>query len=175
MIYVIAGIVLIAILLIIFIAINNNFKILLIKINEAFINCTNCLGQKKDIIIDILDHLDNKEKEMVTAIKDTLDSHENIFDLYTKLEKASFDINQVLEAHPSYDNNKKITDLLIKLSDMEEELEADNNYYNDSVTMYNNMVNSFPSNIISLFKKYKAKQKFEKIKMEKYEILKEDN
>jgi LemA protein len=174
MIYIMAIVVLIAILLIVFIAINNNYNILLIKINEAFINCTGSLGKKKDIIIEILNSFNNKEKEEANKISSYLDSHDDIFDLYTRLEKAYFDINQILEAHPSYDDNKKINELLINLSDIEEELEADNNYYNDNVTIYNNLINSLPSNLIAFIKRYKIKRKFEKTKMEKYEILKEE-
>ncbi|NLA33653.1 MAG: LemA family protein [Tenericutes bacterium] len=175
MIYFIAIVVIIAILLIIFISIDNHFKTLLIKINAAFLNCTNSLSRKKDLVLKIIEQLDNKEKEKVLNIKSSLEKYEDLFDFYSKLEKSSFDINNILESHPSYNENHKLNDLLIDLSDIQDELDADNNYYNDNVIIYNNLVKSFPSNIVSLIKKYKNKCIFEKIKMEKYKILKEDN
>lgn len=156
----------------------NKFQFLKIKISEALNNmdilfekkfsllerCVNIIKEnnkqyKEELILDNLNKIKNKKidrfglnKELTIALRD----YHALLDLDKKLA--------------SIDSLKNISEDLI---DIDNDLNAAKKYYNDNVVLHNNLVNSFPSNIVAKLFHYKKEEFFKEEKIETLEILKE--
>lgn len=175
---IVAGISLIMIFIMIEINFYNKFQFLKIKISEALNNmdilfekkfnllerCVNIIKEnnkqyKEELILDNLNKIKNKKidrfglnKELTIALRD----YHALLDLDKKLS--------------SIDSLKNISEDLI---DIDNDLNAAKKYYNDNVVLHNNLVNSFPSNIVAKLFHYKKEEFFKEEKIETLEILKE--
>ena len=175
---IVAGISLIMIFIMIEINFYNKFQFLKIKISEALNNmdilfekkfsllerCVNIIKEnnkqyKEELILDNLNKIKNKKidrfglnKELTIALRD----YHALLDLDKKLA--------------SIDSLKNISEDLI---DIDNDLNAAKKYYNDNVVLHNNLVNSFPSNIVAKLFHYKKEEFFKEEKIETLEILKE--
>ena len=177
--YIIVGIVGLFFIFIMFeINFYNKFQILKIKISEAY-NSMDILFEKK---VNLLERATNIIKENNDKYKEDM-----LLDNLTKIKSKTidrFELNHELTL--AFRDYKGLLDLDQKLADLEalkginEELEnidndlnASKNYYNDNVVLYNNLVKCFPSNIVAKIKKYKKEDFFKEEKIETLEILKD--
>ena len=96
-----------------------------------------------------------------------------------------FQLNKILshcynELMGTIDDNEKllksdtINKILVELEDNEEDRIGTIKFYNDSVTKYNKLVRSFPSNIIGLFCGYRKKDFYNDEDKEIEEIINKD-
>ena len=75
------------------------------------------------------------------------------------------------------DDNEKllksdnITSILEELNTNEENIGGAIKFYNDTVVEFNQLILSFPSNIIALIKRYKKKEFYRNEKREIFEVL----
>ena len=64
-----------------------------------------------------------------------------------------------------------ITSILEELNTNEENIVGAIKFYNDTVVEFNQLILSFPSNIIALIKRYKKKEFYRNEKREIFEVL----
>ena len=106
-------------------------------------------------------------------------------DSNTVLELNHFELNELLkrsynEFFKTLDDNEKLfksealTQIIEELNSNEIDLVAAVKFYNDTVVTFNQLIVSFPSNIIRLFFGYRKKEFYNHEKREIYEILKDD-
>jgi LemA protein len=67
----------------------------------------------------------------------------------------------IAEAYPELKADANFRDLQDKLSGIEDEIQLARRYYNGAVRNLNNMIQSFPSNIVANYFKFTAAEFFE--------------
>lgn len=174
---IIGGIILLLIVIIVLIILSchNKFKLANIKINVAERNIDSILNKKKYYIDKIKPMIINEidEKNFLEDLEELninevgyFESNKILADLYAEL-LTTIDENEKLL------NNEEIENIIDKLSENEVELIASIKYYNDSSNKINEMIKTFPSNILRVFFRFKKKELFKDEKREIYKILKE--
>ncbi len=146
-------------LALIFVIFKNKFSFAIIKIQEAEDNISIYLDKEKDLI-----------ERAIPVIKKELKYDEYLSELdgYDKEKMNLFQLNKILshcynELMATIDDNEKlmksdtINKILVELESNEEDRIGTIKFYNDSVTKYNKLARSFPSNIIGLICSYKKK------------------
>ncbi len=172
---IIGTILLFIILIIIFLAsYRKKINFYIIKTNEAENSIKKALEKKKKYL--------NKVKPLILEEVDQnnfLDDIENfeINNNYLNNIKSLADFQEelisIIDENDKLLNNEEIEKLIEKINDNEVELNASIKYYNDNATIFNQKIESFPSNIIRLLFGYKRKEFYENKKREEFEILKE--
>ena len=76
-----------------------------------------------------------------------------------------------LELYEKLLKSDNITSILEELNTNEENIVGAIKFYNDTVVEFNQLILSFPSNIIALIKRYKKKEFYRNEKREIFEVL----
>ena len=165
-------IVIISILAFIFVLVNNKFQLTIIKLDKAEEDIDIYLEKKKDLLSRTMPIV---KKEL--KIKDFMENLEKWNDDLDNFEKHNFLKNLYNELFKTIDENEKLmkskslVKILEELNENEEDIVGAIKYYNDSVVEFNKLVVSFPSNIMTLFKRYKKLEFYNNEKREMFEIL----
>ena len=172
---VLGGIVIVAILILIIILYHNKFRISIIKMEEAETNIDLFLQEKlvllkraKQVVskeLQMDDFLEQLDSEMVLDL--------NHFELNDLLKKCYNEFFQVLDDNEKLFTSEALAHIIEELNSNEIDLVAAVKFYNDTVVIFNQLIVSFPSNIIRLFFGYRKKEFYSNEKREIYEILKE--
>lgn len=142
----------------------NKFQEYIIRINEAETNIDSTLRNRFDLInksVDIIKANTNIEEEIFSKIIKLRSRKLSNFELDRQLYEGINEFNKYKEQYPELKNNENFTKIDVSLNESEAEIIAFRKYYNDIITDYNKMVKSFPSNIIALIFKFKAKLYFD--------------
>lgn len=150
------------------------FQFINYKINEANKDIKDLLNNKLDLMKKVCPLIKKEIKknnflEIINNLEDsdTFELNNILSDTYKNLLK-NIDENEKLQ------KSEKITELMDELNDNEINLYSTIKFYNNSITFYNKLVISFPSNIFGFFFRYKSKKFYKETKYEKFEILKEE-
>ena len=146
------------------IVVYNNYQEYIIRINEVEGYIDNCIRDKFDLLskhINIIKgNVDIKEELFPDIIK--LRSRRlSSFELDRKLVEPLNEFYKIKEEHQELMKSNAFIEIDLKLSDIEDNLNAYKEYYNENITKYNKMVRSFPSNIIGKFCKFNEKTFFD--------------
>lgn len=154
----------ICIIILLIVTTYNKFQSYIIRINEAEANIDSILRKRFDLLnksIDIIKaHINTKDEVLGTIIKLRSKKISN-FELDRQLYDGIKEFNKYKETYPELKKSEVFTHTDISLNESEAEIVAFRKYYNDIITDYNKMVKSFPSNIIALIFKFKAKLYFD--------------
>lgn len=132
----------------------NFFARLIVKIGEAESGIDIALTKRYDILTKLLDVTKGyaeHEKEILTqtaALRSgsTLKEKE---EYNSALNEAFRRINVVAENYPSLTADRSFKELQMSISDVEEHLQAARRAYNGNVSIFNQKLITFPSNIIA--------------------------
>ena len=83
------------------------------------------------------------------------------FELDRKLVDPLNEFYKIKEEHQELMKSNAFIEIDLKLSDIEDNLNAYKEYYNENITKYNKLVRTFPSNIIGKFCKFEEKTFFD--------------
>ena len=119
--------------------------------------------EKELKIEDFLEQIDN---DMVNEL--------NHFELNDLLKKSYNDFFQTLDDNEKLFKSESLVHIIEDLNSNEIDLVAAVKFYNDTVVSFNQLIVSFPSNIIRLFFGYRKKEFYSHEKREIYEILKDN-
>lgn len=174
--YILGGIVLVSLLGIIIIIYHNKFRISVVKMEEAENNIDLFLQKKLDLLkrgkqivikeLKLESFLDQLDSETVSEL--------NHFELNDLLKRSYNDFFQLLDENEKLFKSESLSHIINDINDNEIDLVAAIKFYNDSVVVFNQLIVSFPSNIIRLFFGYRKKEFYNHEKREIYEILKEN-
>lgn len=142
----------------------NKFQEYIIRINEAETNIDSTLRNRFDLLnksIDIIKANTKTEEEVLSKIVKLRSRKLSNFDLDRQLYEGINEFHKYKEEYPKLKNNEIFTKIDISLNESEAEIVAFRKYYNDIITDYNKLVKSFPSIIIALIFKFKAKLYFD--------------
>ena len=97
----------------------------------------------------------------------------NNFEAHSLLKKAYNDFFRTLDEHEKLLKSKPLEKIIEELDENEENIVGSIKFYNDTVVEYNQLVISFPANIIAFIMRYKKKEFYSNEKREKFQILSE--
>lgn len=152
--------------------INNKFQLTIIKIDKAEEDIDIYLDKKKELLARTIPIIKKelKVKEFLVDI-DKYKEDLNNFDKHNLLKGIYNELFKTLDEHEKLLKSDTLVKILEDLNDNEEDIVGAIKYYNDSVVEFNQLVVSFPSRIIALFKRYKKLEFYNNEKREIFEIL----
>ena len=165
--YVIISIIIVLLLVLAFIY--NSFIRLNLRCENAVASIDNQLKRRYDLIpnlVSVVKGYMSHEKEVLTAV---IEARNGLVskDLDEKGE-AAFESRQAVsklfalaESYPELKANENFIKLQVELVGTEDKVAYARQYYNDSVMMFNNKVQSFPSNLIANIFSFSKKEFFE--------------
>lgn len=173
---VLACVVVFALIGIAIILFHNKFQISIVKMEEAENNIDLFLQRKLDLL---------KRAKQVIAKELKLEEFLEPLDSETIMDLNHFELNDLLkkcynELFQTLDDNEKLfkseslVHIIDDLNTNEIDLVAAIKFYNDTVVTFNQLIVSFPSNVIRLFFGYRKKEFYNHEKREIYEILKDN-
>ena len=175
-IFVIVGIIIaiIGIIAIIVIIEYNKFQWLKIKIDKGEINIAKALTKKYNILMRYLDFLKNNKDEIEENKYDKyklLNLKMPINRLDLKINEMNNVVNQYMDNNEKLLKNETIKNINKELIESNININGGKKYYNDNLTIYNNLCNAFPSNIIAKVFKYEEKEFLDSEIKEELKIL----
>ena len=159
------------IFLIWFISTNNWFKKTKVKIDESNSGIDVQLTKRYDLLTKsfntVKGYAKHESETLANVIK--LRNSKGISSMTTEeksqfnaeLDKASKELNVVVEQYPDLKADKAFTKLQDQISDCEDNIQAARRIYNSNISIYNQKVEVFPSSIVAKAKKYTKQAFFE--------------
>lgn len=156
------------------IKLNNNVK-------EAFSTMDVYLKKRWDLIPNIIETIKGyakHETETLNNITKLRNSGYNILSNEEKIKKMTVlnkEINKFMllaENYPELKASDNFKDLNKNLSTIEDEIASSRKYYNATVRLFNNKIETFPNNIFANILGYKSKTFFELSNIEEKENIK---
>ena len=173
MIEIIIGIILLLVIIFAFFSIyNNKFQLSIIKLEKGEEDIDIYLEKKYDLIVRVkaLISKEIKKEEIFTDLDDSYDQL-NHFDKHNLLKKLYNELFKIIDDNEKLLKSDNITSILEELNTNEENIVGAIKFYNDTVVEFNQLILSFPSNIIALIKRYKKKEFYRNEKREIFEVL----
>ncbi len=156
--------VIICLLLMLYISTYNHYQNYIIRINEAEANIDTILRKRFDLLnksVSIIKANCNYDGEVLGKIVKLRSRKLSNFDLDKQIREEIKQFNYFKENYEELQKSDSFMKIANELDDSEIEINAIAKYYNDTITDYNKLVNSFPTNIIGRICKYKEKTYFE--------------
>ena len=173
---ILGSIVIVALIILIFVIYHNKFQISVVKMEEAENNIDLFL-QKKLELLKRAQKIKKKELKMddfLEQLEDNSIQDLNHFELNDALKLAFNELFKVLDDNEKLFKSESLVRIVEDINNNEIDLVAAVKFYNDTVVTFNQLIVSFPSNIIRLFFGYKKKEFYNHEKREIYEILKDN-
>ena len=102
-----------------------------------------------------------------------LNLKQSINKLNTNIGEMNNLVNHYMDNNEKLLKNETIINLNKEIDEINITINGGKKYYNDNLIIYNNLVNSFPSNIIAKVKRYKEKEFLDDEIKEEFKILEE--
>ncbi len=124
------------------------------------------LNQRFDLLPNIIETVKGYTKheagtlEELVKLRSLYNNDGFSIDETEKINKRFGSIMALAESYPELKANSQFMSLQSTLSDIEDKLNVARLYYNNSVTRYNNMVESIPSNIVAKIFGFSKKELF---------------
>lgn len=161
---IIIGMILVICIFVFLIKLSNN-KILFTKIKMDIIEekLNNTLIKRCELLKDA----EEITKKILNTDKDIFENkiemnNTNMIELDSRLSINVNEFNLIKEKYKKLQKDDEITKLSFAINETTDKLIAYKDYYNNIAKEYNLLINKFPNNIISIIKKNKQKQFFDK-------------
>ena len=167
--YLIIGIILVVIILS-FVGIYNGLVGARNKVKNAWSQIDVQLNRRADLIPNLLETVKGYAKHEKGVFENVTKARSNLMNArgVKEIQNANNDLSNTLkslfavaENYPELKANENFKDLQNKLSETEDKIAYSRQFYNDTVLMYNNKCQQFPSNIIANVFKFKEADFFE--------------
>lgn len=153
----------------------NKFRFAIIKIEEAESNIE-ILFEKKVQLLERTRPIIKKElklKEFLDDIDFLSETQINHFEMNNSLKTLHNELNKALDEHEKLYKSEALVSIIDEINSNEEAILGSTKFYNDNVVIFNQLVSSFPSNLVALLWRYKKKDFYNNEKKEMFEILNE--
>ena len=172
---IIIGVVVVIIVIVVTMIIcRNKFQFTIIKMDEAENNIDILLQKKLDLLKKCQPIIKKNinDIEFMDDIEDSFTNKMSHFQLHNYLKKNYNDLFKILDDNDKLYKKKNLVSILNSINENELELVAAIKFYNDNVVIFNQLIMTFPSNILKVFLGYKKKEFYNNEKREIFEILK---
>ncbi len=158
--YVIIGI---SIILLVYIGIYNRIKTQILKINAAESEIDESLRLKYDLLTKIISEIKkiNKDEEKFNDIDKIKDENLSSFEFDRKLADIESQIYTIRNDNTKLLKNNSFNNLWYEITTINSKIKAEEKYYNENTTIYNELVTKFPSKIVSMILKLNEKRYFD--------------
>ena len=172
---IIAVVVIILIFVIWYISTSNKLNRSVVKIDEALSGIDVALTKRYDVLtkmIDVVKSYAKHEKETLFEViklrKDMSIKERN--DANRAMDENFRKINVVAESYPELKSSENYKTLQQSIADVEEHLQAARRLYNSNVSLYNQLLVSFPTSSIAKNKGMTKKEFFEADQVKKEDV-----
>lgn len=158
--------VIIVLVLVWYISTLNKLRRTEVKINESRSGIDIALTKRFDLLTKLLDITKAYAKHEKSTIMETIKmrsgmSLKECSEANSIMNEAQKSINIVAEAYPELKSSENFKQLQMTVADVEEHLSAARRAYNSNVSVFNQMIVSFPTSIIANSQSLSAKDFFE--------------
>ena len=159
-------IVVVVLLLILFLIYNYLVK-LSNRCNNAWSNIDNQLKRRIDLIpnlVEVTKGYAKHESETLIKVVNERNKVQNMSSLAKEEDKISSSVKSlfaVAENYPDLKANQNFISLQQELANTENKISYSRQFYNDTVTRYNTMLETFPSNLVASMFHFEAEKLFE--------------
>lgn len=159
----------VVVIAIVIIVIYNNLVTLRQRVQNAWSQIDVQLQRRFDLIPNLVETVKGymtHEKETLTKVTDlrsawsNAQSVEDKLNLENELSSTLKTIMAVAENYPNLKADQSFNNLQNELSDTEDKISYSRQFYNDTVTIYNTKLETFPSNLIANIFGFKASTLF---------------
>jgi len=163
----------ISLLLIIIVIFRNKFVFNIIKLDKAEEDIDIYLEKKSELLKRTIPIVKKELKmsEFLEELNDFNEKEMSNFKAHTILKGCYNELFKVLDDHEKLMKSDVLLSILEDLNDNEEEIIGAVKFYNDTVVTYNQLVSSFPANILAVVFRYKKREFYNNEKREMFEIL----
>lgn len=170
----------VVILLILFIYkyrdISSSFSAVLMRIHRGENEIDELLNKKADLLDAVCDEINNlNDNKIFSSVKKNMKKNIDSIKLDRDLAEAYLELKEYLLVNKSFVPEEELKNKIDQLAELEIDLEATKIYYNDNSTIFNELLEKFPSKTIGKRKGYDTKNLYTFSKEEFFEILKKDN
>lgn len=155
--YFIYFIIFVAILAIIYVLLYNGIQTQILKLMEAGREIDETLRSKFDIMIGITEILKNDDLDKLQDLKDNKLSS---FEFTRELSNYESRILNTINNSKKMQKNEEIKKKLCNIEEINIKLEALKKYYDNNISIYNELFVKFPSNIVARCSKLKERPYF---------------
>ena len=154
---------------------HNNYRFIMIKVNEAENNINMLLDKKRQLLEDTKPIIKKelKLKEFLEDLDEVKEKEIDSFELKNILKVNYDELFRIIDENEKLLKSKKLVQIIEQINNNEEEIIGSIKFYNDNVVILNKLIKSFPSNVVGFLFRYKPKNFYKNEKREIYEILKE--
>ena len=172
-------VVLVVLVLLWFIGVNNALVSLRNKVRNQFSQIDIQLKKRYDLIPNLVETVKGyakHESETLEAVMKARASYASATTDSEKVEagnemtKAVSRLLAVAEAYPDLKANANFLDLQQQLKEIEDKIGYARQFYNDSVMVYNNKIEMFPSSIVAGIRGFKAEAFFQAAEQERENV-----
>lgn len=170
----------IVILLIIFIykykEIISNFNSVLARVHHGENEIDELLNKKADLLDEICEAINNiNDNRVFSSVKKVMKKNIDTLKLDKDLAEIHLELKEYLLVNKAFVPEEKLKKKIDELNELELDLEATKVFYNDNSTIFNELLEKFPSKNIGKRKGYDFKNLYTFKEEELFEILKKDN
>ena len=178
-IWLIVIIVLVVLVLLWFIGVNNSLVTLRNKVRNQFSQIDIQLKKRYDLIPNLVETVKGYAKHESETLEAVMKARASYASATTDSEKveASNEMSKavsrllaVAEAYPDLKANTNFLDLQQQLKEIEDKIGYARQFYNDSVMVYNNKIQMFPSSIVASILKFKSEAFFQASEQERENV-----
>ena len=163
------------ILIVIIISVSNKLNKAIVKIDEAASGIDVALSKRYDVLTKMMDTVKAYAKHEKETLFEVINlrkgmSLEEKNEENSKMTKNLERINVLAEAYPELKSSENYKTLQQSIVDVEEHLQAARRMYNSNVSMFNQMIVTFPTSIVANSKSLTKKAFFEAEDVKKSDV-----
>lgn len=174
--YIVIAVVIVLLIFVIWcISVSNKLNRTVIKIDESLSGIDIALAKRYDVLtkmIEVVKGYVKHEKETLFAVinlRKGMSLPEKVIE-DKKMDENMQKINIAVENYPELKSNENFKELQKAIVDVEEHLQASRRCYNSNVSIYNQLIMSFPTSVIAKKKNMTKKEFFKADEIEKENV-----
>lgn len=156
-------IIFIALILIGYALIYNKIKTQVLKINSVESEIDESLRLKYDLLVKIISEIKkiDKDDEKFKDVDKIKDENLSSFEFDRKLADIESQVYTIRNDNTKLLKNNTFNDLWYEITTLNTKIKAEEKYYNENTTIYNELVTKFPSKVVALILRLSEKRYFD--------------
>ena len=156
-------IIIIGILSLYFVKVYNNIKVQILKINAVESEIDESLRQKYDLVLKLASEIkkNDKNSKILEKTETIKDEKLSSFEFERKLLEIENEIYVLKNDNTKLSKNNSFNELWHDMINLNTKINAHKKYYNESTSIYNELITKFPSKILSIILRLDEKNYFD--------------
>lgn len=175
MVYIIILLVVLLLIICWYISVSNKMNRLVVKIDEAESGIDVALTKRYDVLVKMMDTVKAYSKHEKETLFEVINLRSGMSMAEKNKASHAMDENMnkieaVLESYPELKSSENYLELQKTILDVEEHLQAARRLYNSNISIYNQLIVTFPSSIVANSKGFTKKEFFEAEETKKNDV-----